>query len=192
MSTVQRSTSAASTQKETADIAVRNLGIISQRVFYWYRFLPQNIRSGYDPEDMISDVVTHVVRRCEKYNSKLARESTWVWRVVDRYCLELVQHFNRKMFTDCENVSMEEPACSKMATPSFERQFSAFNAVERVIEFGSDSVLDIIETLLSGRMKSNGKTKDPPLEALQEFRTVARRCSASIEDFQLVLQYASQ
>ena len=188
---VRHSTAApAADSKETADIAVRNLGIIAGRVFYYYRFLPQNTRNGYDSEDMIADVVTHIVRRSSKYRAEIARESTWVRRVTDRYCIELLQHHSRKMFTAITNVELSDEL--QIPTPSFERQSSAFNAVERVIEFGSDGVLDVIEFLLSGRMKNAGKPKELPPATLQEFRTVARRCSASIEDFQLVLQYASR
>ena len=163
-------------------------------MFRYYYHIPQNTRNSYDVDDMIADVVLHVAKQASKYRPGRAKESTWVWRVAEWKCLEILSHFSCKKYagtlfeldlaTESERAKQINARFSQqLSTASSERQSEAINALERMIESSSDCVLDLIEKLLEGRVVK------PPKEVVQEFRETARSCSATVEDFRLVLQY---
>jgi len=155
----------------------------------YYRSIPQNVRNGYDLEDMIQEVTLHVVRKTDKYSPAKAKESTWVWAVANRKCLELIANFNAQKYTAGESIELSAEVINRYPTASFERQRSAMDAVERVIEIGSDRLQDFIEGLLSGKFRHLVEIPDGISIELAE---TARRCAASTDDFLLVLQYASK
>ena len=200
--------------KTDADIAVRNLGIISQRALWWYRYLPQSVRNFYDAEDMIAEVVLHVVSNASKYLPK-CKESTWVWWVAERRCLSILSHYNRKKI-NVFTVELDDKTLP--STASIERRRMALDAVERVLEYSSDRVLNLIEQLLDGSEtvrkrfsapndsgqwvffgqekvwisnKGDIQAGSPALMALiQDLRESFQRCSASLDDFRMVMHDA--
>ena len=200
--------------KAAASIAVRNIGIISGRCLYYHKFLPPNVRDGYDVEDFISDVVCHVVKQQRKFDPGKAKESTWIWHVADRSCRSKLSYYNSQRLK-AEVVEIEEVALPP--APGFERRKIAFNAVERVIEAGSDGVLWLVDAILSGEAVGeararrgrvgtwlhlrgegvligiDGKVLAGSPEAVglvEELRESFKRHGASLEDLRLVLNYA--
>lgn len=199
-----------------SNLITRNLGIVSQRVLHWWKMLPPNVQSGYDVEDMIADVALHIHKQRKKYDRTRVKESTWVWWVAERECLTILAHYQRKKLS-AETVELSN--AKHLSIPSFERRKIAFDAVERVIEFGSDRVVEFVDRLLNGfalrekrfyKTDGNGtwivfgqegvliglrgelKAGSPDLlSMIQDLRNTFARCHASLDDFRIVMTYAS-
>ena len=177
------------------DIATRHLGVISQRCLYHWRRLPPSVQAGYDPEDMIGDVVLKVVKVSARYSAKRAKEVTWVWWVADNECKAIVSKYACKKRGQNLIVPMPEneycnPAVGKedqrrkasiMSSPERERHLvESRNAVERTIQFAPDAARDLLSRLLTGRVRGR---VDP--ETVESLRQAARSQRATLGDFEL-------
>jgi len=156
----------------------------------WYRFIPMCIKSFYDYEDMVNDVILHLRRRQHCYSPEKAQLSTWVYQVSHHYCRDIVQRYQRAK-RNAEMVEIDDPETPfQIGQESFLRQRQAFNAVERVIEFGSDAVKDLVEALLSGQATRERDLPEHAREAIGELQKVAKNVHANVEDFVLVFRHA--
>jgi len=175
------------------DGAVRHLGIIVQRVNFWYRSLPGAARNSYDFEDMVSEVTLHVCTKAHKYSAEKAKESTWVFYVADNCCREILSRYNtrsRHAVEEREFADLTAKDIRKhLSVESFEsflRERMAFNVVERVIEQSSDQLRELLAILLQGDVH---RKKDLPRNIsglVEELRMRARQQHASFDDFLLV------
>ena len=178
-----------------ADLAMRHLGVIASRALYHWRRLPPSVRAGYDPEDMIGDVVLKVIRVSARYNAQRAKEVTWVWWVADNECRSILARYACKKRGADKIVQLPEneycnPAVTNehrrqkaciMASPERERRLiESRNAVERTIQFAPDAARDLLSRLLTGRVRGR---VDP--EAVESLRNAARSQRATLADFML-------
>ena len=162
-----------------ADIATRHLGIIAARALYHWRRLPPSVQAGYDPEDMIGDVVLKVVRVSARYSAKRAKEVTWVWWVADNECKAIVSKYSCKK-RGADKIS-PLPEDFQLAGPQSERRVvESRNAVERTIQFAPDAARDLLSRLLTGRVRGR---VDP--ETVESLRQAARSQRATLGDFML-------
>lgn len=181
-------------------MAVRHLGIITQRVVKWHKFLPQSTRNHYDIEDMVSDVVMHVLAHSPKHTVARGRESTFVWWVADNKCKSILKLWQKQMRAgapvrveedgvvymrgSCMTVELSDVMARKLICiddgPEFVR---ALNAVELVIEYSSDAVLELLECLLSGTLNK----RDVPVELIHELRATTTKHGATLDDFMHVM-----
>ncbi len=131
----------------------------------------------YDIEDMVSDVVLHVVQKSDKYDQSKARESTWVWHVAENKCKSILGHHSSKQYTAMKTVDLTVDV--RDTNQSDYRRDQAKNAVERLIEFGSDEVRDFLDRLFNSK----------PITSIPvyEIRCLARRYSISFWDLKIVL-----
>jgi DNA-directed RNA polymerase specialized sigma24 family protein len=167
----------------------------------WHRCLPQSVRNHYDVEDMVSDVIMHVLAQSPKHDSTRGKESTFVWWTADNKCKAILRFWQKQMRAgalveiedeygavykrgSCETVALTDLVARTLphvdTSPDYLR---ALDAVERVIEYASDAVLDVLEELLSGRLR---RTVSDDLIA--ELQTLTARHNASMVDFMRVLQ----
>ena len=162
-----------------ADIATRHLGVISQRCLYHWRRLPPSVQAGYDPEDMIGDVVLKVIRVSARYSAKRAKEVTWVWWVADNECKAIVSKYACKK-RGADKIS-PLPEDFQLAGPERERRVvESRNAVERTIQFAPDAARDLLSRLLTERVRGH---VDP--ETVESLRQAARSQRATLGDFML-------
>ena len=180
---------------------------------HWWRYLPPCVKGYYDPEDMIQEAVLHVVRQKAKYRPT-CKESTWVWWVAENKCLSILSHYNSQKLNACvvELESKHSPSIG-----SIERRRSSVEAIERVIERSSDQVLDLLEKILDGSLRScrfsssngdgqwvlfsmgrlwigkHGEIRAGDSETVglvEELRETFRSCSASLDDLRTVMCHA--
>lgn len=120
-----------------------------------------------------------------------------MWRVAENTCKGLVSHYHTQQYSACETVELvpeSEKAVRRasdylrVGTPSDKFLMSeeaerrqAFDLVERVIEAGSDAVLDLLDQIFS-----KGLQERPSQTAIGELRSLAARFSATVDDFEQV------
>ncbi len=159
------------------------------------------MRSYYDADDMISDVVMHVLAQSPKHDATRGKESTFVWWTADNKCKCILKFYQKQIragapvqvedeygnvFTRGSCVTVElSPTMTRTLTcedegPEFVR---ALNAIERVIEFSSDAVCDLLEKLLTGTLTRREISTD----LIGELRTTATQHGATLDDFMRVL-----
>lgn len=179
---------------QRADLAQRHLGIIAQRAIFWHRTLPDSVKIYYDVEDMIGEVVLHVIKRSHLHNIARGKESTFVWHTADNRCMSILMHYKTKQFTACGTVELTPELMKSTSIPNTQSdiEFSnSLNAVERVIEFASDRLLTLIEQIFTGTVElqnfrsSSTYTND----TFEEFKKIAASQSATLEDFLRVYKY---
>lgn len=197
---------------QNAHIAARHLGIIAQRSLYWYRILPPYVKNSYDVEDMISDVVLHVISRAHHHNSDRGKESTFVWHTADNKCKSIIMHWRTKQYSACGTVELTPDIIRKLVgweadqdrkidydrinpilDESSEHDLfcNSLNVVERVIERASDQLLNLIESIFTGTVDPQiiRASKTHTNDIFEELKTVAKSQSATLEDFLRVYRY---
>lgn len=198
--------------KQNVDLVTRHLGIIASRVIYWYRILPNSAKLSYDVEDMISDVVLHVIKRAHLHNIARGKESTFVWHTADNRCKSIISHYKTKQFSACATVELTpelyrqivgceanqdkeicEPTIEPIPNPDSEQDqfYLSLNAVERVIELASDQLLNLIEQIFTGtvdpQILRNSKTHTN--DTFEELKTISKEQSVTLYDFLRVYHY---
>ncbi len=181
-------------------MATRHLGIITQRVLHWHKYLPQSTRNHYDVEDMVSDVVMHVIAQSPRHDATRGKESTFVWWTADNKCKCILKFWqkhmragtpvevedNGVMYTrgSCTTVSLTDIVARTLPCVDEGPEVShAMIAVECVIEVSSDAVLDVLELLLSGTL---GKRRVPE-EVISEIRDTSNKFGVTMDDFMRVI-----
>jgi hypothetical protein len=192
-------------------LVTRHLGIIASRVLYWYRALPLHVKNAYDVEDMIGDVVLHVVKRSHHHNITRGKESTFVWHTADNKCKSIIQHWRTKQYSACETVELTPDLFRKVTgyesnqdqeveyseyvapipNPDSEQFCHSLNAVERVIERSSDQLLNLIDSIFAGTVdpQSIKPSKTHTNDIFEELKAVAGSQSATLDDFLRVYKY---
>jgi hypothetical protein len=183
------------------EIAGRHLGIITRRCLFWYPFLSPEVHTQYDIEDMISDVVCTVVKRASRYNPAKGRESTLVWHITENKCRTILGYYNYKKRSACKTIALETlaqmmggedssvgdgwlPASCTIPEQEAVNFRHSREAVERVIQYSSDAVVDIVAKILTGNI---GRTSISPAK-IREVRKAADRCAATLDDFVTVMR----
>ncbi len=161
-----------------ADLAQRHLGIAAKLCLKYYRYLPNDVKSYYDLDDMIADVVLHVFKKSSQYNSSKSKESTWVWHVVDNKCKSILGHFQTKQYTAMQTVELPADISEKLQVGT-RRESEAKNAVERMIQYGSDEVRDFLDRIFNA--------KPIKLVPAYELQQLAKQYSVSLTDLMIVL-----
>lgn len=171
-------------EQKRRTLAEKHLGIIAERCKRHWASLPPRVRASYDMEDMLGDAVAHVLTVQHKHDPKRAKESTFVFHVADNKCKSILAKYSSKKVTPPgELLDLED--LSAIEDPDAEARLQeAKNAVERVIERGSDRVCDVVEFLVYGR---GGERVNA--EGAAELKSTARSCGALFEDFYLVHKY---
>lgn len=183
---IDRENTEARERKKQSDIyldelASRHFRIIAKRCHYWHHYLSPSTRNFYDVDDMIAEVVMHVVSRSHRHNSSRGRESTMVWHVADNKCKTII---GRYLYPKRAGESVELTPAVMLRLVSHDPPYLlAREAVERVIQTGSDGVREIVDHIF------RGKFVDFPQERFEEVRRTADRCAATKEDFRLVLSH---
>lgn len=165
-------------------MAVRHLGIITNRCIFWHQFLPPEIRSHYDVEDMISEVTVTVVKRSHNYNASKGRESTLVWHITDNKCRSILGYYNYKKRSACKTVALIPKIADSLQGREMTQYCHSIDAVERVIRYSSDRVLEVIDKLLNGCLDRSPVSP----ELIREFRQAADKCAATLDDFVTVMK----
>ena len=122
-----------------------------------------------------------VVRFAHKFNPARAKDSTFVWHLADNCCRGLLSHYQTQQYSACETLSIEPEMEERLSIPSQLELSSSFNVVEKVIEMGSDAVCDLLDQIFS-----KGVQERPSRAAVEELRSLAQRCGATLEDFRRV------
>ncbi len=181
-------------------MATRHLGIITQRVLHWHKYLPQSARNHYDVEDMVSDVVLHVLAQSPRHDAARGRESTFVWWTADNKCKCILKFWQKHMRAgtpveveedgvvyrrgSCVTVSLTDVVARTLPCADEGPETAhALSAVETVIEMSSDAVLDVLELLLSGAL---GK-RAVPEEVVSELRETTVKFGVTMDDFVRVI-----
>jgi hypothetical protein len=187
----------------TKTMAEKNLGIIASRVLYYHRRLPQHVRVAYDVEDMIQEVVLHVVSVTGKmalelqkdgtianvfmgssFDAGRARDTTWTWHVANNRCKAIMLRYNLKRNT-ADVVSLTSEVEQRLKANSVVELREARSAVERVIEVASDGAAELLSQIFEGNAPAL-----PSPGAVEDLLEAARRCRATLRDFQLVYREA--
>lgn len=177
------------------ELAVRHLGIIAQRCLFWYKSLPNHVKISYDVEDMIGDVVLHVIKRAHFHDVARGKESTFVWHTADNCCMSILQHHSTKQYSVCQTLELTNDVMRTVhgfPNPDTDQDFCiSLNAVERVIEKASDALLNLIDQIFAGtvdpqRFRTSNTHVD---DTLEEFKKVAASQSATLDDFIRVYKY---
>jgi hypothetical protein len=69
-----------------------NLGIVCRIAYRYWQKLPPAARAFVDLDDVISDVVTHLVAVAGHYDGTCS-PSTFVWAVASNYCKSMVSYY---------------------------------------------------------------------------------------------------
>lgn len=194
-------------------LAVRHLGIITARVLHWWRFLPPSTQRYYDVEDMVGDVILHVIRVRNRYDPDTAMESTFVHHIADNKCLSILSHYRTRKLSACETISIDDPlpntSNNRASTHSLLTRITApagaisphyqeaLEAVERTIQSASDAVCDLLEIILEGRvLRTTPNALKICLERehtiVADLKRTMQHCGATVADLELVLRYAHQ
>ncbi len=126
----------------------------------------------------MADALLHVHKRSPVYDPALAAESTWVYHVADNYCMGILNHHRARKYTECKTVELTEMVSKRCAAESSIELRESKDAVERVIEAGSDAVREFLHQVLNG-----GRITAVPYHELLE---AARRAGATFADFNRV------
>ncbi len=177
-------------------IAARHLGVISQRCLKWWKYLPPRTRAWYGVEDMIGDVVLHVVKMSHRFDPGKAKEVTWVFHVADNRCRTILTFYGKAMRCDKDNTAELTPLLAKrMAAADTVDRRESINAVYRMIERSAEAVCDLLEMVLEDGVDKTRESvyeryleRDP--EVVEELRQVVWECDVTLEDFESVLKYA--
>ncbi len=160
-----------------------NFGVIVKLALRHWQSLPPSATVFLSVEDMIGEVIAHVVQVYKRYDPERSRPDTFVWHVADNYCKTLVQRYrNQKRFAPTISVELVQIG----STSDRVRLLTAKDVVERVIEFSSTDTRRFLHYLLqnSGRRCKSVKLTAP---ICQEIRSLAKRCGATSDDFRLVM-----
>ena len=173
----------AKTKEAPEDIITKHLGIIAGRCLYYWRMLPPSVRAGYDPEDMISDTVLHVWTRLTtaKYQTSRGASSTFVWHVSNNYCQVLLGKYSCKKRGAGVTVPMPETPLT-VSGPNRMKILESRDAVERVLQYSSESALELLDRLFT---QSSRRPRATP-EAIKDLRACAREQHATLADFETV------
>lgn len=158
-----------------------HLGICAKVCKKYYFILPADVRSYYDLDDMISDVVLHVFKKSALYDASKSKESTWVWHVADNKCKSILGHHTTKQYTAMKTVELT-PEMSKRLHVSPRREEEAKNAVERLIQYGSDEVRDFLDKIFNSKCHA---IRSVPV---YELTSLATLYAVSLPDLLIVLQ----
>ena len=167
------------TREAESNLVNRHLGIIAKHCGRFWRLLPAETRAFYDVEDMISDVVIHVLRRSQQYDASIAKESTWVWHIAENRCKSIVGHYQTKQYTACKTVELTTEVKDSIHY-STRRESEAKSAVERMIQYGSDEVRDFLDRLFN--------SKRITIIPVYELQTLAKQYSVTLTDLMIVLR----
>jgi len=162
------------------DIASRNLGIIAQRCLHHWRTLPPSVRDGYDPEDMIGDVVLHVVTVSSQYDPRRSSQVTWVWWIANNKCLAIVTKYRAKKRGADLMVPLPEDFDLRDATDAL-HGLESRNVVEQTIRSASESARDLLGSILSRSNRKIVRERD-----VRDLRSAAQQNGAGLDDFLLV------
>ena len=118
----------------------QHLGIIVKRCMHWYRRLPKRVQAFYDVEDMIGDVVLHVITyAAPRYKRDMAAGSTYVWHVTDNKCKMILTHYARIKYTEFAEESLEQvEQADKLSFSCWERAATIARNINALLtsEFG--------------------------------------------------------
>lgn len=189
----------------TETLAERNLGIIAGRVIHHYPRLPRHIQVSYDIEDMVQEVVLHVVSVTGKtvqelqedgttianvyvgssFDPNRAKSTTWTWHVADNRCKAILVRYKQKRHT-ADVIAITPLVERRLYSAQSEVELrSARSAVERVIEVASAGAAELLSQIFEG----NAPVLPNP-GAILDLRAAAERCGATLADFQLVYREA--
>lgn len=154
-------------------LILANMGVIVRSVAQNYFKLPVYVRSFYDFDDMVSEVVTAVVQFGGTYDPARSKAVTFVAMVSQTQCLKIVSHYFRekRMVKDIPYKSRE--------IQRFDEQLEAIDNVQSVIMQVSQPVRFQLLQSLAGGTKLNSK-------AAKEVREVAQRNGATFEQFRVL------
>jgi hypothetical protein len=163
-------------------LAEKHLGLIAGRCLHWWWRLPSDVRTWYSEEDLISEAVMLVYMRTAKYDATRARETTFVYHVVENFCKGKLGHFQAKKFAACETLELAEIELAGSFETSDPRDCQELrrskDAVERVIEMASDAVREFIDKIFNG-----GSITNVPIH---EFLAATESAGATYDDFERV------
>ncbi len=165
------------------EIVTSNLGIIMKLAYKYWRMLPPAVMAHFDVEDMISEIVTHVVKVSYAYHKRRGMSSTFVWKVAENHCKVILQKYSTKKRRAFQ-VLPEEVLATMSAPDSILKLTEARHGVEQVIRFASDNLRRALSDLLEGgdlfSLKYNRAARE-------ELRELAHVHHVSFNDFCLVM-----
>jgi len=145
---------------------------------------------------MVADVLMHIVKMSDRFDSKIARESTWVQHVTDNFCVGVLAKHTAKVRCDSETIYLSDLVERHLASgDEVIRVGEALAAIQRVIEHTSDPVREIIAAVLEPEFLQKSSAAilayvERDREFLNEFVAEMVNASVTYEDFVLVLRYA--
>jgi hypothetical protein len=163
-------------------IATDNLGIIAGRALHYWRCLPMGVKCWYEPEDMIAELVTEVLRAAPRYDATRALPSTFVYRVADSKAQIILQHYHCAKYTGVE-IPVEEQPNLKTADNAVRLRESR-NAVERVIQYASPK----LRNWLTGWLTQSNTSRRPAPTVTDELLQLSKQHGVNYRDFQLVFR----
>lgn len=171
------------------DLIAANLGIVVRIASTYWRRLPAHLRSVYDIEDLVSEIVLHLLQKQSSYRPSRGAASNFVWHVSENCCRSLLQHhYQKKRRGTVYNGGLfsgeREPVpASWHHHPQSPRDLAeAFMAMERVL---ADASPNLIEALWVFKTFRRFKSWSP--DVMQELYRLLRRHSVSPEQLKLVL-----
>jgi len=173
------------TSQAKAILIEEHLGIVAGRALRYWQLLPDNVKAYYDPDDMVMDVVTHIVRyAARKYDPQRKYcPSTFVWWVADNQCKTLLTKYSSRKYQTVELPDEEEMPQFFSNAETLVRLREAMVRVERVLKGAVGTPLALyLDNLLYG----HPLWKWPPPICMQ-FLDLSHRCRVGYEDFRLIL-----
>jgi DNA-directed RNA polymerase specialized sigma24 family protein len=191
--------------KASDQLVVQNLGIVAERVLRYWHLLPPNVRSIYDVEDMINDVILHVVRKSAHYTKRRAKSTTFIHHIADNRCKDILAFYSVKKRTGIMiALDSEEHILAGILLEDSRNQMSVTSAelpaqeavdrvallesvarVERVIAYSSPELREFLYQLFHQNPSRPGK------RLLTELQEIVHSVGASYEDFRLVFRYVT-
>jgi hypothetical protein len=179
---------------EKIPLAVKHLGIITERCSYWWKKLPPYIKFHYDLEDMIGEAVVQICRNSRVYNSEITKESTWIWHVANNFGAGKVSHFYVKRYAG-RNTRLS------LIIPAEENEYSsrlkeAILTLEGIIKTSSEAICELISALLEDSFRThvnkvNSKRYlEQDYDLVTQLREKFRRAGLTLDDFRLIQKYA--
>jgi hypothetical protein len=144
---------------------------------------------------MVSEVALHVIRVSRKFDPAVAKESTFVYHVADNKCKVILHRYQTQSRAACDTVTLTDLLSRHLSADDNLRVREAADAVERVIEESPDAVRELLEMILRGCIRKSQEADvlaylDRDKDLINEMIEAVRRCSATLDDFRLVLKYA--
>lgn len=143
---------------------------------YWYR-LPPHTQAWYGKDDLVHDVVCHVVVALRKYDNRKAKASTFIYVTARNYCRQTVDYYQTRK----RNAVVVELPQDVVSSFDFSRCLNARMGVENVLADASDELRRLLAAVFGERR--HRRIAAPSEACCAELRKLACKHAVCYRDF---------